>query len=261
MLALAHNIRIVLVGTTHPGNIGATARAMKTMGLSELCLVSPKLYPCAEATARASGADDVLAGARVCQSLDEAIASCSLVFGASARLRSLPWPQLDARASAQQLVMEAAQAPVALLFGRESSGLTNEELERCHCLVTIPADPQYSSLNLAAAVQVLCYEILMAAMAAPQMHQPDAPRLATASEMEHFYAHLEQVLLASGFLNPENPKKLMRRLRRLFNRARPDKIERNILHGILRALGGRYMPIKRASSAVSSNSDIPDKVE
>jgi tRNA (cytidine32/uridine32-2'-O)-methyltransferase len=260
LLALAHNIRIVLVGTTHPGNIGATARAMKTMGLSELYLVRPKLYPCAEATARASGADDVLAGARVCQSLGEAIASCGLVFGASARLRSLPWPQLDAHESAQQLMLEAARAPVALLFGRESSGLTNEELERCHCLVTIPADPQYNSLNLAAAVQVLCYEIFMAAMTAPQMNHPDVPALATADQMEHFYVHLEQVLLASGFLNPENPKKLMRRLRRLFNRARPDSVEINILRGILHSLGGPYKPIKRRCDGVS-NSDILDKVD
>ncbi len=233
------NLRIVLVSTTHPGNIGASARAMKTMGLEHLLLVRPSLYPSAEATARASGADDVLAKARVVATLGEALQGCVLVFGASARRRALAWPELDPRQCAARAAQVSVSAPVALVFGSERSGLSNEELDRCHFLVHIPANPRYSSLNLAAAVQVMAYELRMAARAtAEDVNNPD-PLPAPAEEMEHFFAHLQRVLMETGFLDPANPRHLMRRLRRLFNRAQPDHNEINILRGILSAVQGR----------------------
>lgn len=232
------NVRIVLVGTTHPGNIGAAARAMKTMGLSRLCLVAPSLYPSAEATARASGADDLLTGAKVCSDLDTALQGCRLVFGASARLRRVEWPQVDPRECARRTAEEAHDGDVALVFGRESTGLSNAEMDRCHFLVHVPANPEYSSLNLAAAVQVLSYEIRQAcvvdAVPAVQMHPQDR-QMATAEAMAGFFAHLEQTLYDLEFLNPDHPRKLMRQLRRIFNRARPDLVELNILRGILSA--------------------------
>lgn len=230
------NIRIVLVGTTHPGNIGAAARAMKTMCLSRLHLVSPEKFPCAEATARASGADDVLAQARIHDSLDAALAGCRLVFGASARRRTIQWPEVDPRECAALAVAESAAGEVALVFGREHSGLTNAELERCHYLLHIPSNPGYSSLNLAAAVQVITYEIMMAGgpgcdtAAATEADETDR---VTAGEMEKFYDHLQQTLFDITFLDPANPRQLMRRLRRLFNRIQLDRNEYNILRGIL----------------------------
>ncbi len=227
------NLRLVLVGTTHPGNIGASARAMKTMGLSRLVLIRPQRYPCAEATAMASGADDLLHRAPVVESLDRALADCVLVVGASARPRGLICPELDPRAAAALLVETAAQAPVALIFGRESSGLSNDELDRCQYMVRIPANPDYSSLNLAAAVQVLAYELRLAMLEHATEPPVEAPVPVPYEELERFYAHLQQVLLATGFLDPVNPRHLMRRLRRLFNRARPDRNEINILRGIL----------------------------
>lgn len=232
------NVRIVLIGTSHPGNIGAAARAMKTMNLGRLYLVAPQDYPCAEATARASGADDVLARARVCADLDEALAGCRFVVGTSARRRSLRWPEFDPRQCAERLMEEAAGGEVAVLFGRERTGLTNTELERCHALVCIPANPDYSSLNLAAAVQVIAYELAMA-VRAPQPPPAGAGEQAppaTADELNRFYTHLEQVLVQTEFLDPAEPKQLMRRLKRLFNRARPDTVEMNILRGILTAV-------------------------
>lgn len=233
------NIRIVLIGTTHPGNIGAVARAMKNMSLSQLALVAPKQFPCAEATARASGADDLLANASVCANLDDALEGCRLVVGASARLRTVEWPQLVPRESAQRLTAEAKQGPVALIFGRESSGLSNAELDRCHYLVHIPANPEYSSLNLSMAVQVLAYELHLAALE-EEMVQSDLEReVASADVMESFYRHLEQTMVDTGFSDPRQSNKLQRRLRRLFNRARPDSDELNILRGILSAAQGR----------------------
>lgn len=231
-------IRVVLVGTTHPGNIGASARAMKTMGLGELVLVRPKQYPCAEATAMASGADDVLYRARVVDDFEQALVGCVLVVGASARRRGLSCPELEPRAAARRLLDTAARAPVALVFGRESSGLSNDELDRCHFMVRIPADPDYASLNLAASVQVLAYELRMAAL---EDRPPEIPEAlpAPAEDLERFYDHLQAVLLEVGFLDPANPRHLMRRLRRLFNRARPDDNEINILRGILTAIQGR----------------------
>jgi len=237
---LLANIRIVLIGTTHPGNIGAVARAMKNMRLSQLCLVAPKQFPCAEATARASGADDLLANARVCDTLDEALVGCRLVAGASARLRTVEWPQLVPRESAQRLAAEAQQGAVALIFGRESSGLSNAELDRCHYLVHIPANPEYSSLNLSMAVQVLAYELQLAALEQEGQVPPDAERgVAPVDVMESFYQHLEQTMVDTGFSDPRQSNKLQRRLRRLFNRARPDSDELNILRGIFSAAQGR----------------------
>ena len=231
--------RIVLIETSHPGNIGAAARAMKCMGLTRLYLVSPGRFPCAEATARASGADDVLAGAMVRDSLEEAIADCGLVIGASARQRRIPWPLLEPREAAAR-VLEAASADTdcALVFGREHSGLTNEEMELCHFLVTIPTNPGFSSLNLAAAVQVLCYELRQGAGMAPaRAGQRDARvPAATAEAMERLYEHLQQVMIGTGFLDPAKPRRLMRRLRRLFNRAGLDSQELQILRGFLAAI-------------------------
>lgn len=234
---LDDTLEVVLVRTTHPGNIGAAARAMKTMGLHRLTLVEPNGFPSAEATSRASGADDVLAAARVCQTLDEALGSATLVMGTSARLRSIPMPQLDPRqaiARAQQELSDGGR--VALLFGQERSGLTNEEIGRCHALINIPSNPDYSSLNLGSAVQVICYEWAMcgagkARPAVPRSEHED-PR-ATADMLEGFYQHLEQTLLAIDYLDPKQPVALMQRLRRLYSRARPSKTEIDILRGIL----------------------------
>lgn len=225
------SIRTVLVGTSHPGNIGAAARALKTMGMAGLVLVEPALFPHPEADARASGADDLLRAARVCGSLDEALTGCEFVLGASARQRTIPWPCLSPRAAAERVAGEFRDRPVALVFGREQSGLDNAELERCHALVTIDADPGYASLNLAAAVQVLAYEMRVAHAAAAE--PPRREPLATADELEQLYRHLERVMLDTGFLDPANPRHLMRRLRRLFGRAQPDRNELNILRGLL----------------------------
>lgn len=233
-------IRFVLVETTHTGNIGAAARALKTMGLSRLELVAPKQRPDAEALARASGADDVLAGAGVHATLPEALAGCRLVIGASARLRSVEWPLLDPAECARRLIAEAADGDVAVVMGRESSGLTNDELARCHYLVHIPTNPEFSSLNLASAVQVLAYEVRRAVREANGERLEEAARdLAAADEMEGFYEHLLETLLQIGFSDPEQSRTLMKRLRRLFNRARPDRVELNILRGMLSAAQGR----------------------
>jgi TrmH family RNA methyltransferase len=228
-------VRVVLVNTSHPGNIGAAARAMKNMGLKELCLVDPLDFPSAEATARASGADDVLARATRVATLDEALGGCGLVIGASARQRTLPVPMLNPRECAQLVLEQPQDTLAAVLFGRERTGLTNDELDRCHYLVRIPANPEYASLNLAAAVQVISYELRMAA-ALPAPPAGKQLRYATDAEMELFYVHLEETLVAIGFLDAGNPRQLMRRLRRLFARARPNQNELNILRGILTAV-------------------------
>ena len=234
-------IRIVLVGTTHPGNIGATARAMKNMGLRDLVLVAPRSFPHEDATARASGAEDLLDGARVVATLEEAVADCVWVAGASARQRSIAWPELSAREAAEKAMAESAAGPAALVFGPEKSGLSNDDLARCQALLYIPTAPDFSSLNLAMAVQVVTYEVQMQ-RAAGREPRPREVRPATAGEMEHFYGHLEELLLASRFLDPDNPRHLMKRLRRLFARAEPDMNEVNILRGILASLA----PAERA---------------
>lgn len=248
-------IRFVLTETSLSGNIGAVARAMKNMGLVRMELVRPRRFPDADALARASGADDLLSAAGVHDDLASALAGCRLVIGSSARLRSVRWPQLDPRQCAHRLLDEAAEGDVALVFGRESSGLTNDELGVCHYLAHIPSDPAFSSLNIAAAAQVFAYEIrrtLLERGAAtapsddaslpPAGTEAEAVDLATADEMEGFYAHLTQTLTRIGFADPEQSSKLQRRLRRLFNRARPDRTEINILRGILSAAQGRKHP-------------------
>ncbi len=238
-------IRFVLVETSLTGNQGAVARAMKTMGLQQLALVKPRHTPDAEAVARAAGADDILEHARVHDSLPAALGDCGLVIGASARRRALEWPLLTPAAAAQQLLDEATRGPVALVLGRESSGLSNEELAHCHYLTQIPANPEFSSLNLAAAAQVFAYEIRQAWLAmsdAEPLPVEEAREIAGAEDMAGFFEHLRETLILIGFAQPEHSHKLMRRLRRLFNRARPDRTELNILRGMLKALGRQSAP-------------------
>jgi tRNA (cytidine32/uridine32-2'-O)-methyltransferase len=239
---MLNQIRIVLVDTSHPGNIGAAARAMKNMCLSQLHLVTPHQYPCEEATSRASGADDLLANAVVHQSLDDALEGCRLVVGTSARPRTVSWPVLSPRESAEKLVEESESGEVALIFGREKSGLSNSELDRCNFLVHIPTNEAYSSLNLGAAVQVLSYEVYLASLTGVSDQNKIPRELATAEMMQGFHEHLAQALDDVGFTDPRQSEKLLRRLRSLFQRARPDKDEINILRGILSAMqGGKSM--------------------
>jgi len=228
-------VRIILVGTTHPGNIGAVARAMKNMGLADLVLVNPRYFPHEDATARASGAEDILDKTRVVESLDQALADCIYAAGASARSRAIDWPFMPPRECAERLVERSAEGTVAVVFGPEKSGLTNEDLDRCNTLLTIPTDPKFSSLNIAMAVQIICYELYLLQHEPSASSDPESPP-ATGEEFEHFYQHLESVLTDSGFLDPDKPRLLMRRLRRLFIKAEPDKNEINILRGILTAL-------------------------
>ncbi len=242
MNAILANIRFVLVETTHPGNIGASARALKTMGLRRIHLVKPSRFPCVEATAMASGADDLLVHAEICETLEQALNGCGLVVGTSARARAIPWPVLDPHACGQRVVDAATHGEVAIVFGREHSGLTNEELELCHAMVTIPTEPGFSSLNLAAAVQILAYEIRQSALELqaipPEAQRSDSPP-ATSEQMQELYAHLERVMTEVGFFDPAKPRRLMRRLRRLFNRAELDQNEMNILRGFLAAVEER----------------------
>ena len=237
------NIRIVLVETSHPGNIGAVARAMKNMCLERLVLVNPKVFPSPDAEARASGAQDVLQNARVVESLEQAVGDCRLVIGASARQRSTVWQVLDPRDCGALAHQASAEHQVALVFGRESSGLTAAELDRCSHLVHIPANPDYSSLNIAMAVQVLSYELRMRALSINDDETADIPELpASAEQMEGLFGHLRQALHDIGFLQPGREGKIMQRLRRLFYRAAPDQREVNILRGILSAAqGGKSM--------------------
>jgi TrmH family RNA methyltransferase len=244
MFELLNNINIVLVETSHPGNIGAAARAMKTMGLSKLSLIRPAKYPCAEATARAASANDLLAEAGVFDSLDDALADCTYVVGTSARDRHLQWPNHEPDIAAQQLLLRAGQSQVALVFGREKWGLTNDELARCQAIVTINTSPAYSSLNLASAVQIMTYELrrqLLMGFEIPletRSEPDDAP--ASSADLEGMYGHLEQALNDIGVIKINQPKTmLIRRLRRLFNRAGLSTIEVNILRGILSAAQGR----------------------
>lgn len=277
------NVRVVLVETSHPGNIGAAARAMKNMGLTRLALVKPLRFPDEAARRRAAGAEDLLDAAQVVASLDEAIHDCQLVIGTSARDRRLTWPMLTPEACARQALAEAeAGAQVALLFGRESRGLKNEELQRCQFHVNIPTSQRYASLNLAMAVQLLAYELLKAHLqkerqkaqqkgqqggtagqpAPPwdmpltdagaeqllkaQQGLPDGARwdmpLADSAAVEHLLKHLEATLVQLDFHDPDNPRRLMPRLRRMFQRIRLDKMEVSILRGILNAINTRDKP-------------------
>ncbi len=235
---LLDRVRVVLCRTSHPGNIGAAARAMKTMGLSRMYLVSPMCELDSVAEARAAGATDVLSGAVRCASLGEALSGCVHAVALSARLRDLGPVASGVRESAAPLLQEAAAGDVALVFGNETSGLSNEELQRCQKAVTIPSNPAFSSLNLGAAVQVMAYELRMAAFndAPPAMETPATPFRSPAAaldEIERFYEHLERVLIGTGFHDPARPRRLLPKLRRLFGRAALEKDEINILRGIL----------------------------
>lgn len=236
---MLNNIRIVLVNTSHPGNIGAVARAMKNMCLQQLYLVNPLQFPDAEASSRASGADDLLNDAHLVNSLDEALVGCRLVVGTSARARTVNWPVVSPREAASKLVAESHHGEVALVFGRERSGLTNSELDRCTFLVHIPTNEAYSSLNLGAAVQVLSYEVYLASLEDRVVEQESLRDLATADMLQSFHNHLEQSLDDIGFTDTRQSEKLLRRLRSMFQRARLDKDEVNILRGILSAMQGR----------------------
>ena len=226
-------IRVVLSKPSHPGNVGSAARAMKTMGITRLWLVRAKRFPDAEARAMASGALDVLESAQLCADLDEALAGTVFSVALSARPRELSHPALDARAAARELVDAAQRDPVAIVFGNETVGLTNKEIMRCSCLARIPASDEYASLNLAQAVQVMAYELRMAALAPGKTSPKTEPALH--EDIEKLHAHLERSLYASGFLHPRDPRKLMDRLRRMLARARLDKVEVNILRGMLAA--------------------------
>lgn len=233
------HVRIILSHTSHPGNIGAAARAMKTMGLSSLYLINPKLFPDKAADDRAVSARDILEKIKVCTELDEALESTVLSAAITARPRGLSHDIFNARQGARELLHYARQQPVALLFGAETSGLTTAEVSKCQMIIHIPANPEFSSLNLASAVQVMAYELRMALI---EQDEPIPPLGSPANfnELELLYAHLEQVMIASDFLDPQKPRLLMQRIRRLFGRARLEKEEVQILRGILTALGKRW---------------------
>jgi TrmH family RNA methyltransferase len=228
-------IRIVLVDTSHPGNIGAVARAMKNMGLAELVLVRPKQFPDAEATARASGAADLLEAARVVRTIGEAVGDCGLVIGTSARPRAANWVVLDPAAAAARAVEAAAGRPVAILFGGERNGLSNEDLAACHALMSVPANPDYESLNLAQAVQIVTWEIRKATGARVRGLPPESPP-ATGAQMARLREHLTTVLAELGFKDERNVANLVTRIERLLARAVPDEKEVQILRGVLTAV-------------------------
>ncbi|HEX5538345.1 MAG TPA: RNA methyltransferase [Methylophilaceae bacterium] len=233
---LLTKFRIVLCQTSHPGNIGAAARAMKTMGLSELYLVQPKNFPHAEARALAVGAAPMLEQAQVCATLQQALTGCAFAIGLSARKRQLSHQLLSVRAAAAEAANIASTGQtVALVFGNEMNGLSNEELDLCQMLAMIPTDADFSSLNLAAAVQVMCYELRQVVFGDAQFDEANnAVPLASNEDVERLYKHLEETLVQIGFLNAAEPGRLMQRLRRLYARARLEKEEVNILRGILR---------------------------
>jgi len=233
------SIRIVLTRISHPGNIGSAARAMKTMGLERLCLVAPDRFPATEATVMAAGAQDILDRAQVFPDVRSAVADCGLVVGTTARARHLPWRIVEPREAAGEIAAAAATSEVAVLFGAERTGLTNDEIELCQLLMTIPTGSSYGSLNVAMAVQVVAYEILLATRAAADAGERRGIPLASAVEMERFYAHLEQVLGEIDFHDRTGEGHLMARVRRLFNRAVPDQNEVNILRGILTSVQGK----------------------
>ncbi|WP_282177769.1 tRNA (cytosine(32)/uridine(32)-2'-O)-methyltransferase TrmJ [Vibrio nereis] len=238
---MLNNVKVVLVGTSHSGNIGSAARAMKVMGLTNLVLVDPQCEVDEQTLALAAGAADIAENAIIVKNLNEAVADCSLVVGSSARSRTLEWPMLEPRECGQKFVSEGQSSPVALVFGRERTGLTNEELQTCHYHVCIPANPDYSSLNLAMAVQTLSYEIRMAYLERQQSQytvekESVYPRH---KELEMFFEHLEKVAIDTQFINREQPGQVMNKLRRLFHRARPESQELNILRGVLSSIEKR----------------------
>lgn len=232
---MLERVKVVLVGTTHSGNIGSAARAMKVMGLSQMVLVDPQCQVDAQAIALAAGASEIALNAQIYPTLEAAVADCGLVVGTSARSRTLEWPMLEPRECGEKLISEANQHSVAMVFGRERTGLTNDELQLCHYHVCVPANPEYSSLNLAMAVQLLSYEVRMAYLALQQSSQSSTlqeeyPRH---QELERFYAHLEQVIMQTEFISAQQPGQVMNKPRRMFTRARPEAQEINILRGIL----------------------------
>ncbi|ELP1739970.1 TPA: tRNA (cytosine(32)/uridine(32)-2'-O)-methyltransferase TrmJ [Vibrio cholerae] len=232
---MLERVKVVLVGTTHSGNIGSAARAMKVMGLSQMVLVDPQCQVDAQAIALAAGASEIALNAQIYPTLEAAVADCGLVVGTSARSRTLEWPMLEPRECGEKLISEANQHSVAMVFGRERTGLTNDELQLCHYHVCVSANPEYSSLNLAMAVQLLSYEVRMAYLALQQSSQSSTlqeeyPRH---QELERFYAHLEQVIMQTEFISAQQPGQVMNKLRRMFTRARPEAQEINILRGIL----------------------------
>ena len=228
---MQYPIRFVLVNTSHPGNIGSSARALKTMGVGQLYLVAPKFFPHDNAVALAAGADDLLQAAIVTETLHEALVGCELVFATTARQRGIAMPELDPRQAAQKIMRQAKPHKIAIIFGCERAGLSNEQLLTSHYHIIIPSNPDYQSLNLASAVQILSYEINQARRVHPSAKR--ATQYASVDELEYFYQHLELLLTQAKFLNPKAPRKLMTRLRRLFNRIQLEKMEVNILRGIL----------------------------
>ena len=249
------NIRIVLVNTTHPGNIGGVARAMKNMGLTRLYLVAPERFPDEQAVWRAAAAGDLLDSAVITATLEEAIGDCQFVVGTSARERRIPWPLLDPRQCAARIGAVCGREQVAIMFGREDRGLTNEELQLCNLHLHIPTSAAYSSLNLAMAVQIVCYELRMLLLQdqlpASEDEQWDTP-FCTLENLERFYLHLEQTLTAIEFLDPAAPRQLMARLRRLYGRVRLDEMELNILRGILTETQKWVERGRRAETAAGS---------
>ncbi|CAM4061035.1 tRNA (cytosine(32)/uridine(32)-2'-O)-methyltransferase TrmJ [Vibrio neonatus] len=235
---MLQNVKVVLVGTSHPGNIGSAARAMKVMGLKQLVLVDPQCEIDDQTMALAAGADDVVNNAQIFSTMQEAVADCALVVGSSARSRTLNWPMLEPRECGVKFVQEGTYSQVALVFGRERTGLTNDELQLCQYHVAIPANPEYSSLNLAMAVQTLCYEVRMAFLESDKAQYPESEPAVYSrhNELEMFYQHLENVLVDTQFIEKDKPNQVMSKLRRLFSRARPEAQEINILRGVLTAV-------------------------
>lgn len=229
------NIRVVLVGTSHPGNIGSTARAMKTMGLSNLYLAEPRVQPDGQSIALAAGAADLIKDITIVDSLTEAIKDCSLVIATSARSRTLDWPMLVPKEAGEKLALESAKGPVAIVFGRENHGLSNEELQECTYHVSIPANPEYSSLNLAQAVQIICYETRMAHLALDDQETIEE-EYPLSEDLQRFYVHLESTLTKTNFIIKNHPGQIMTKLKRLFSRARIETAEMNILRGILTSI-------------------------
>ena len=234
---LLDQVRVILVEPSHPGNIGAAARALKTMGLSELAVVRPQRFPDPQAQWRAAGAQDILARTIVYDTVADAIADRQWIVGTSTRQRRIPWPLLMADAVAEDLASKLINTRVAILFGRESSGLTNDELQLCHCHLQIPANPEYPSLNLAMAVQIVCYELFKRLSSEDVAESPWDRPPANAAQMQGLLAHLQEMLIEAEFLDAANPGQTMTRLRRLLSRVAPDETEVQMLRGILKQLG------------------------
>ena len=233
---LLNSVRVVLVGTTHPGNIGATARAMKNMGIVNLALVKPKDFPSNEAIYRSKAAKDVLESAQIYENLEDAVSDCELVIGTSARGRTVPWPVLDPKDAADRVAVHSENNKVAIVFGREDRGLTNQELGLCNLHVHIPADPEYSSLNLSQAVQILVYEIRVSILKDQECEEYWDVDLATNEQTERLIDHMDELMKEVEFYDVQNPRKLLLRVRRFFKRSRIDVMEANIFRGLFAAI-------------------------